>query len=429
VRALAAFLFAKKHNKQNSLMITFAFALLITSVLQMIPMRLALAGTDDYPTQWRNAAMDSTFDSLGYYNRECTSFVAWRLNNRQNFNVSGASRAMNWGSWATSKGYSVDMNPAAGSVAWWGTGMGHVAWVESVNPTGNVTVEEYNGMDSNGNGMYGDDGTYSERTIAKNAPSGYIHFKDLAPVSPGSGVAGFSFLGSERLNSGQILRVGQYIVSPDVQYALVMQGDGNLVIYGNGFKPLWASNTSASGANFVVMQGDGNLVLYTSSYRAIWSSGTAGRGQSFLNMQDDGNLVLYNSSMQPTWSSGTPNHMVYSYFGTSGLYTNQTMGRCSYVKSSDGRYALLLLPDGNLELYGPGNHIIWTSGSGGQAGAFIVMQGDGNLVIYRSNRTPVWASGTNGYSSSNSIVQGDGNFVIYNPSMIPLWASGTGGKI
>ncbi|MFC3454818.1 hypothetical protein [Amycolatopsis speibonae] len=37
---------------------------------------VAAAGTDDYPAPWRSAAQDSLLDSWGYYNRECTSFVA-----------------------------------------------------------------------------------------------------------------------------------------------------------------------------------------------------------------------------------------------------------------------------------------------------------------------------------------------------------------
>src|SRR5207302_4721318 len=39
----------------------------------------ALAGTDDYPASLRNAAQDSLVDPWGFYNRECTSFAAWRL--------------------------------------------------------------------------------------------------------------------------------------------------------------------------------------------------------------------------------------------------------------------------------------------------------------------------------------------------------------
>jgi surface antigen len=41
----------------------------------------ATAGVDDYPANLKSAAQDSLVDPWGFYNRECTSFVAWRLNN------------------------------------------------------------------------------------------------------------------------------------------------------------------------------------------------------------------------------------------------------------------------------------------------------------------------------------------------------------
>jgi len=51
--------------------------------------------------------------------------------------------------------------------AGWG---GHVAWVESVNANGTVTIEEYNRDNA---------GHYSERRVAKGSFS-YIHIKDIA---------------------------------------------------------------------------------------------------------------------------------------------------------------------------------------------------------------------------------------------------------
>ena len=47
----------------------------------------AAAGVDDYPTKWRNVPQDSVTDTWGYPNRECTSFVAWRLHERNHYEV------------------------------------------------------------------------------------------------------------------------------------------------------------------------------------------------------------------------------------------------------------------------------------------------------------------------------------------------------
>ncbi|MBP2173106.1 hypothetical protein J3E05_001438, partial [Methanococcus voltae] len=55
---------------------------------------------------------------------------------------------------------------------------------------------------------------------------------------------------------------------------LVMQSDGNLVIYKKDNKPIWASNTDGKGGNKLVMQSDGNLVIYKKDNKPIWASNT-----------------------------------------------------------------------------------------------------------------------------------------------------------
>ncbi len=131
---------------------------------------------DDYPKEWKNAANDSMIDTWGMYNRQCTSFAAWRLHsaNKFNFDRAGLSwMAYEWGVNARSLGYKVDKKPAVGAIAWWKSSgsnySGHVAWVAEVK--GNtVVIEEYN-FDGNGK--------YHKRSISKSDVSGYIHFKDI----------------------------------------------------------------------------------------------------------------------------------------------------------------------------------------------------------------------------------------------------------
>jgi hypothetical protein len=50
----------------------------------------------------------------------------------------------------------------------------------------------------------------------------------------------------------------------------------------------------------VVLQGDGNLVLYDSNNSPCWASGT--NSATYLNVQNDGNLVLYDSGDSPVWA-------------------------------------------------------------------------------------------------------------------------------
>tara|TARA_B100001245_G_scaffold90941_1_gene65802 strand:+ start:5699 stop:7171 length:1473 start_codon:yes stop_codon:yes gene_type:complete len=146
-----------------------ASLLIVSGMVTGIPITVHAGGGDNYPEPWRSAPKDTYIDNWGYYSRNCTSWVAWALYDRNSFNMHQAiGNASNWGNWAQSKGYAVNMTPRVGSVAWWTSN--HVAWVKSVNSNNTVTIEEYN---------YGYTGNYNIRDISVGSVSGYIHFKDI----------------------------------------------------------------------------------------------------------------------------------------------------------------------------------------------------------------------------------------------------------
>ncbi len=101
----------------------------------------------------------------------------------------------------------------------------------------------------------------------------------------------------DMLGSGQELRIGDYLKSANGQYRLILQRDGNLVLYGQRKQPVWATNTQGTPVVRCVMQTDGNLVLYAPGEQSVWNSGTQERPGSFLWLQDSGSLVIY----QPVW--------------------------------------------------------------------------------------------------------------------------------
>ena len=94
---------------------------------------------------------------------------------------------------------------------------------------------------------------------------------------------------------GQSLPPGQSLQSDNQLHTLIMQPDGNVVLYNSASRPLWWTNTGGGliDPRDFIMQTDGDLVLYDTSGQAQWASKTGGNPGAFLDVQDDGNLVLY----------------------------------------------------------------------------------------------------------------------------------------
>jgi hypothetical protein len=82
---------------------------------------------------------------------------------------------------------------------------------------------------------------------------------------------------ANRLNAEQQLNVNDQLVAADSR--LIMQDDGNLVLYrtdANPNPPIWASNTWRMPVKRAAMQGDGNFVCYGEDNHAYWATGTNG---------------------------------------------------------------------------------------------------------------------------------------------------------
>jgi LysM repeat protein len=115
------------------------------------------------------------------------------------------------------------------------------------------------------------------------------------------------------LRAGESLGIDQKLTSSNGKYTLIMQGDGNLVLYTESNTPVWATSTQGSGAVRASLQDDGNLVLYTKEVErrfrrdvavAVWASQTRGENVRLI-LQDDRNLVIYTSDGRELWASGT----------------------------------------------------------------------------------------------------------------------------
>ena len=97
---------------------------------------------------------------------------------------------------------------------------------------------------------------------------------------------------------------GDSLVSANGKYTFTLNSNGNLTLTGPGVN--WSSNTEGDQIACLVMQSDGNLVMYDSNQHPMWSSGTDGNA-SFLVIQDDGNAVIY--KLPPIWATNTSQHI------------------------------------------------------------------------------------------------------------------------
>jgi hypothetical protein len=100
---------------------------------------------------------------------------------------------------------------------------------------------------------------------------------------------------ADRLSSDARINVNESITSNNGVYTLILQLDGNLVLYKAGGTALWSTSTFGQTASYATQQTDGNFVLYGPS-GALWASNTDGNQGTTLVVQDDGNLVIYGSS-------------------------------------------------------------------------------------------------------------------------------------
>lgn len=366
-------------------------------------------GTNGATSTWTDA-QGGTQSLYGYSYRNCTDYVAWKLRSLgvPDSRTRGLGNADTWLANATARGLEVSERPSVGTVA---VSTNHVAYVEAVD--GNqITVSEYN---------YATKGSFSKRTGALRF-KGYINFG----ASGSSAVFGETGYRGDQLGTNQTLHAGQYLLSPDVRFMLVLQTDGNLVLYGPGRRALWATNTTGSGAQYLIPQGDGNLVLYTAQWKPVWASWTVGHTNVSLHMQADGHLVLYRPDRAVWWSSTVQGGGM-AYLGTDRLGPGNVLQRNQYIRSSDRRRILVLQPDGNLVLYGPGQNPIWHTSTHGKGGAYLVVQGDGNLVLYDAQWRPLWWTGVTHNPASTLVLQEDGNLVLYVPGRA-VWASWTVGR-
>ncbi|WP_181442251.1 ricin-type beta-trefoil lectin domain protein [Streptomyces tateyamensis] len=154
-----------------------------------------------------------------------------------------------------------------------------------------------------------------------------IEYPGATPLTPAgqsapiAQVGNLTYLGmitkqvNPTLTGGTVLHAGDSAYSANTR--LIMQGDGNLVLYSlKTGQALWSTNTWGNPGAYATMQTDGNLVVYKAdpafttpgaAANSLWSSGTPNNPGATAKVQDDCNFVVYNTAGAPVWNSVTFN--------------------------------------------------------------------------------------------------------------------------
>ena len=129
----------------------------------------------------------------------------------------------------------------------------------------------------------------------------------------------FKFTPTNRssLAAGETLKTGEKLISANGAYMTIMQTDGNFCIYKyvngkqGGF--VWCSMAHGFSNGKLVLQTDGNLVVYDGKGAAKWNSKTHPYHNSKfkdsankpvkLVLENDGKLKLYNSAGTVVWTN------------------------------------------------------------------------------------------------------------------------------
>lgn len=149
---------------------------------------------------------DCDADQWNFCRRNCTSFVAYKLNQagvpfHNNYKNVKWGDGRNWDDAARAVGIPTGSTPKVGAVAYWNepyaNGYGHVAWVEGVNSDGSVRTSNYNGLKE----------IYYAESAAR--PHGYIYFSNVgvgggAPVSNTTPRVGVSSSGQLHIKEGPL---------------------------------------------------------------------------------------------------------------------------------------------------------------------------------------------------------------------------------
>ncbi|MFJ4295297.1 peptidoglycan DD-metalloendopeptidase family protein [Curtobacterium sp. NPDC089689] len=213
--------------------------------------------------------------------------------------------------------------------------------------------------------------------------------------------------------AGTVLNPGDSVTSPNGQFRLILQGDGNLVEYGIGNAVLWASGTSNKPGATVKIGKDRSVDLVHNGKRVTrWALAGKKSSTSFV-VRGDGTMALL---------AGTESVVNWKGYQDRVTRGNVILGGTTLRSDASGTRTLEMKTDGNLVQRISGK-AVWQSRTGGNPGSWAAVQNDGNLVVYKPGKKAIWHTGTYRSGGGSLLVQVDGNVVLYGKKDTRIWST------
>ena len=225
------------------------------------------------------------------------------------------------------------------------------------------------------------------------------------------------------MQPGEILASGKRDQLANGRYRFIYQGDTNLVLYARGTHRCGRGTPAEASRRGCVHHAgrrqSGRLRPEAASRLGVRYRRHPG---SRLVVQDDGNVVIYRPDGTPVWATDTWRPTGPRAQGDD-MQPGEVLDPDSSITSANGRYTLRLpgrrQPGALRRRHAavgvrhrrpaawvcascratatsssttPGGQPIWSSGTWQHPGSRLVVQDDGNVVIYRPDGTPVWAT-------------------------------------
>ena len=210
------------------------------------------------------------------------------------------------------------------------------------------------------------------------------------------------------LASGATLASGDSLTSPNGQFTLTMQSNGNLVWRITGGRTLWTSRTSGHSGAVAVMEGDGVLRVKDGS-DVLWSSSNSGTSGDALSLQSNGQMVV-----GTTWSSRTlytslqPGDVLRSgwYVSSENRRCRATMGTTGNIAVTDATGQVLydnqvalgpnatstLLFSGEFVTRSAGGSLGFTTWTTGRPHDYVTVTNSGRLAVIGNSTKTLWST-------------------------------------